>query len=140
MTEQDFRRPVPPDDDREVIEASDRRGEPAMSHIAPVMVALVEAGNRVSVRNQNFGFIPQPHGWSAYLDEPIDFDLIERRFVLPPSIHLDRANDQILRRQRPGLRLRRRRPTPPARSQPSPLRARPRPQALTTRCKTITEP
>ena len=94
MTEQDF--PVPLDDDREVIEASDRRGEPPMSHIAPVMVALVEAGNRVSVRNQNFGFIPQPHGWSAYLDEPIDFDLIERRFVLPPTIHLDRANDQIL--------------------------------------------
>jgi hypothetical protein len=85
-----------PADDREVIEADDRRGEPAMSHLAPVMVALVEAGNRVSVRNQNFGFIPQPHGWSAYLDEPIDFDLIERRFVLPPSIHLDRANDQIL--------------------------------------------
>ena len=94
MTEQHV--PLPPDDDREVIEASDRRGEPAMSHIAPVMVALVEAGNRVSVRNQNFGFIPQPHGWSAYLDEPIDFDLIERRFVLPPTIHLDRANDQIL--------------------------------------------
>jgi len=93
MTEQ---QPGLPDDDREVIEASDRRGEPAMSHIAPVMLALVEAGNRVSVRNQNFGFIPQPHGWSAYLDEPIDFDLIERRFVLPPSIHLDRANDQIL--------------------------------------------
>jgi hypothetical protein len=84
------------DDDREVIEATDRKGEPAMSHLAPVMLALVEAGNRVSRRNENFGFIPQPHGWTAYLDEPIDFDLVEARFVLPPSITLDRENDQIL--------------------------------------------
>jgi hypothetical protein len=90
MTEQQ------PGDDREVIEADDRRGEPAMSHLAPVMVALVEAGNRISRPNQHFGFVPAPHGWSAYLDEPIDFDLLERRFVLPPSITLDRANDQIL--------------------------------------------
>ncbi len=84
------------EDDREVIEATDRKGEPAMSHMAPVMLALVEAGNRVSHRNDNFGFIPQPHGWTAYLDEPIDFDLVERRFVLPPSITLDRENDRIL--------------------------------------------
>ena len=87
---------VPGADDREVIEATDRAGEPAMSHLAPVMVALVQAGNRVSVANEHFGFVPQPHGWSAFLDEPIDFDLIERRFVLPPTIHLDRENDQIL--------------------------------------------
>ena len=84
------------DDDREVIEATDRRGEPPMSHLAPVMVALVEAGNRVSFRNENFGFVPQPHGWSAYLEAPIDFDLIERRFVLPPSIVLDRDGDRIV--------------------------------------------
>jgi len=84
------------DDDREVIDANDRPGEPAMSHLAPMMLALVEAGNRVSRRNENFGFIPAPHGWTALLDEPIDFDLIERRFQLPPSITLDRENDQIL--------------------------------------------
>ena len=82
-------------DDREVIDAHDRPGEPAMSHLAPVMVALVEAGNTVSFRNDNFGFISQPHGWMAYLDKPIDFDLIERRFVLPPSIRLNREADTI---------------------------------------------
>lgn len=82
--------------DREVIEATDRPGEPPMSHLAPVMVSLVEAGNRVSFRNENFGFIPQPHGWSAYLEAPIDFDLIERRFQLPPSIVLDREGDRIV--------------------------------------------
>ena len=83
------------DDDREVIDAQDRPGEPAMSHLAPVMVALVEAGNTVTYRNQNFGFVSQPDGLNAFLDRPIDFDLIERRFVLPPTIHLDRANDEI---------------------------------------------
>ncbi len=81
--------------DREVIDAQDRPGEPAMSHLAPVMVALVEAGNSVTYPNQNFGFVSQQDGWHAYLDQPIDFDLIERRFVLPPTIHLDRAHDQI---------------------------------------------
>ena len=83
------------DDDREVIDAQDRPGEPAMSHLAPVMVALVEAGNTVTYRNQSFGFVSEPDGLNAFLDEPIDFDLIERRFVLPPTIHLDRANDEI---------------------------------------------
>ena len=94
----DEQRPRDGADDREVIEASDRPGEPPMSHLAPVMVALVEAGNRVSFRNENFGFVPQPHGWSAYLEAPIDFDLIERRFVLPPSIVLDRDGDRIVDR------------------------------------------
>ena len=82
-------------DDREVIEAQDRPGEPEMSHLAPVMVALVEAGNTVTYRNQNFGFVSGPDGLNAYLDQPIDFDLVERRFVLPPTIRLDRANDAI---------------------------------------------
>jgi hypothetical protein len=83
------------DDDREVIDAQDRPGEPEMSHLAPVMVALVEAGNTVTYRNQSFGFVSGPDGLNAFLDEPIDFDLIERRFVLPPTIRLDRANDEI---------------------------------------------
>ena len=82
-------------EDREVIDAQDRPGEPPMSHLAPVMVALVEAGNTVTYPNQNFGFRHGPDGLHAWLDKPIDFDLIERRFVLPPTIRLDRANDQI---------------------------------------------
>ena len=86
----------PGDDDREVIESHDRPGEPAMSHLAPVMVALVQAGNKVAYENDHFGFVPQPDGWQAFLTEPIDFDLVERRFVLPPTITLDRENDMIL--------------------------------------------
>ena len=82
-------------DERELIEAQDRPGEPPMSHLAPVMVALVAAGNTVTYPNSNFGFVPQQDGWMAYLDEPIDFDLVEARFVLPPTIHLDREADTI---------------------------------------------
>ena len=92
----DRTQPPVPDDDREVIEATTRQGEPAMAHLAPVMVALVQAGNTVTHRNSHFGFISQPHGWVAYLDEPIDFDLIEARFVLPDTIVLDRDGDRIL--------------------------------------------
>src|SRR4029079_17326974 len=83
------------DDDREVIDAQDRPGEPAMSHLAPVMVALVEAGNTVAHPDQKLGVVSHPDGLNAFLDKPIDFDLIERRFVLPPTIRLDRANDEI---------------------------------------------
>ncbi len=82
-------------DDREVIEPDDRPGEPAMAHISPVMLALVEAGNEVVWRNENFGFVPAPHGWTAELARPIDFDLVERRFVLPDTISLDREGDCI---------------------------------------------
>jgi hypothetical protein len=83
-------------DDREVIEPYARPGEPAMAHLAPLMLALVEGGNRVTYVNENFGFRPVPHGWSAWLEEPIDFGLVTRRFVLPPSIELDPAGDVIL--------------------------------------------
>jgi hypothetical protein len=83
-------------DDREVLEPYPRPGEPAMAHLAPLMLALVEGGNRVTYVNENFGFRPVPHGWSAWLEEPIDFGLVTRRFVLPPSIELDPAGDVIL--------------------------------------------
>ena len=99
------------DDDREVVDAQDLPGEPPVSHLAPVMVPLVAAGNPVTYPQSNFGFVPQQDGWHAYLDHPIDVDLVERRFVLPPTIHLDRDNDH--RRRRVLLaRVRRRRAAP----------------------------
>ena len=82
-------------EDREVIEPVDRPGEPIMAHLAPVMLALVQGGNEVIWRNENFGFVPQPHGWTAELARPIDFDLIEARFELPDTVILDRAGDRI---------------------------------------------
>ena len=81
---------------REVIEAHKRPGEPVMSHLVPVLLALVEAGNEVRYETPYFGFLPQPHGWHCELIGPIDFGLVEARFELPDTIHLDPEHDRIV--------------------------------------------
>ena len=81
---------------REVIEAHRRPGEPVMSHLVPLLVALVEAGNEVRWQSDHFGFLPQPDGWYCELVEPIDFALLESRFALPESIRLEPASDRIV--------------------------------------------
>ncbi len=83
-------------EDREVIEAHNRRGETPMSHLVPVLLALVEAGNEVRYDTEYFGFLPQPHGWYCELIAPIDFDLLAARFELPDTIQPDPENDRIL--------------------------------------------
>ena len=82
--------------DREVIEAQRRPGEPAMSHLVPLLLALVEAGNEVRWQTDHFGFLPQPHGWFCELVEPIDFALVESRFALPKTIRLEPEHDRIV--------------------------------------------
>jgi hypothetical protein len=81
---------------REVIEAHRRPGEPVMSHLVPVLLALVEGGNEVRWQTDYFGFLPQPQGWYCELIEPIDFDLLAARFELPDTIHLDPEHDRIV--------------------------------------------
>jgi hypothetical protein len=83
-------------EDREVIEAHRRPGEPVMSHLVPVLLALVAAGNEVRWQTDDFGFLPQPHGWYCELIEPIDFDLLTDRFELPATIRLDPEHDRIV--------------------------------------------
>ena len=83
-------------DDREVIDAHRRPGEPMMSHLVPVLLALVEAGNEVRWQTDYFGFLPQPHGWLCELIEPIDFALVAARFELPETIQLDPEHDRIV--------------------------------------------
>jgi len=82
-------------EDREVIDSHNRRGETPMSHLVPVLLALVGAGNELRYDTPYFGFLPQPHGWYCELIGPIDFDLLEARFELPDTIHLDREHDLI---------------------------------------------
>ena len=67
-----------------------------MSHLVPLLVALVEAGNEVRWQTEHFGFLPQAHGWFCELVEPIDFDLLSTRFELPGTIHLDPSHDRIV--------------------------------------------
>ena len=83
-------------EDREVIEAHNRRGETPMSHLVPVLLALVEAGNEVRYETPHFGFLPQPSGWYCELIGPIDFDLVAARFELPGTIHVDPEHDRIV--------------------------------------------
>ena len=102
-------------DDREVIEPYTRPGEPAMAHLAPVMLALVEAGNRVTYVNENFGFRPAPHGWSAWLEEPIDFALVDPPVRAPAEHRARPGRRRDPRPREPGRGVRRRRRPPPAR-------------------------
>jgi hypothetical protein len=83
-------------EDREVIEAHRRPGEPVMSHLVPILLALVTAGNEVRWQTEHFGFLPQPDGWFCELIDPIDFGLVESRFELPDSIRLDPEHDRIV--------------------------------------------
>ena len=83
-------------EDREVIEAHKRPGEPVMSHLVPVLLALVGAGNELRYETPYFGFLPQPHGWYCELIGPIDFDLLAARFELPDTIHPDPEHDRII--------------------------------------------
>ena len=83
-------------EDREVIEARRRPGEPVMSHLVPILLALVTAGNEVRWQTEHFGFLPQPDGWFCELIDPIDFGLVESRFELPDSIRLDPERDRIV--------------------------------------------
>ena len=83
-------------EDREVIEAHRRPGEPVMSHLVPVLLVLVEAGNELRYETPYFGFLPQPDGWYCELIGPIDFDLVAARFELPDTIHLDPELDRIV--------------------------------------------
>ena len=83
-------------EDREVIETHRRPGEPVMSHLVPVLLALVEGGNEVRWQTEYFGFLPAPDGWYCELIEPIDFDLLAARFELPDTIHLDPEHDRIV--------------------------------------------
>src|SRR5687768_390971 len=68
-------------EDREVIEAHRRPGEPVMSHLVPVLLALVGAGNEVRWQSEHFGFLPQPDGWFCELLETIHLDLEHDRII-----------------------------------------------------------
>lgn len=49
-------------------------------HFEPIVAALQEAGNEL-VRS----WYPTRDGWEAKFAKPIDWTLIQERFVLPPS-------------------------------------------------------
>ena len=64
-----------------------------MSHLEPIVQALISGGNRPV--NPDWFSLDQD-GWHCLLEGPIDFDLLLNRFEFPSSVNLSRANDAIL--------------------------------------------
>jgi hypothetical protein len=64
-------------------------------HLLPVVDVLVAGGNRV-VRG---GFYKDIDGWRCELADPLDFDLLRKRFRFPESICLAPGRDLVLCRR-----------------------------------------
>jgi hypothetical protein len=75
-------------------------GEVPYAHLKPIVQALIDAGNEPSpppggqVPNR-LGFYQDNHGWRCDLLGPIDFDLLDRKFELPPSLSLNPEANSI---------------------------------------------
>lgn len=64
-----------------------------MSHLEPIIQALIDGGNRPI--NPDWFSLDQD-GWHCLLEQPIDFDLLLNKFEFPSSVNLSRADDAIL--------------------------------------------
>lgn len=62
-------------------------------HLDQLVDVLVLHGN--SIQRGAAKWRSDQGGWYTQLEKPIDFDLIEKVFDLPSSIHLQRAYDSI---------------------------------------------
>jgi hypothetical protein len=82
------------------IVAEPASGEAPYAHLEPIVEALIEAGNEPSppigghVPN-GIGFYQDKDGWRCDLLRPIDFELLHRKFELPPSLCLNPKANSI---------------------------------------------
>ncbi|MCC4225764.1 hypothetical protein LL295_19925 [Vibrio campbellii] len=58
----------------------------------PILELLLETGNEVFT---DYTWSANPTGYLCILKKPIDFDLIESRFVLPKSIHFNKRCGEV---------------------------------------------
>jgi hypothetical protein len=79
-----------------VIEIESRAPDPKVPYenLMPVLRALVAHGNRVV----GTGFRLDPSGWGCLLADPIDFDYLDSRFTVPPTIEFSRKYDTVFDR------------------------------------------
>jgi hypothetical protein len=63
------------------------------SHLEPIVDALLSAGNEIAGPAK---FYLDRDGWRSDLRRPINFRLVEERFVLPPSVLLAKSQGSIL--------------------------------------------
>ena len=76
------------------IAAEPASGEAPYAHLKPIVEALLEAGNEPSPPSgghvpNRLGFYQDKDGWRCDLLRPIDFELLYRKFELPPSLSLN---------------------------------------------------
>jgi len=65
---------------------------PVYSHLDPIVDLLLQGGNLLA-REYRWG--ENRTGYFCFLQKPIDFDLIDATFTLPPSVRLDRDQDGV---------------------------------------------
>jgi hypothetical protein len=65
---------------------------PRYEVLEPVLNFLISHGNELATP---YRWGSNPTGYFAFLKHPIDFELVEAHFDLPPSVMLDRAAGSI---------------------------------------------
>lgn len=70
----------------------DKRSIKPYEHLEPIVDFLLEKGNQLS-RQYRWG--ENRTGYFCFLEEPIDFELIEKEFSLPSYIRFDREGNSI---------------------------------------------
>ncbi|WP_038891723.1 hypothetical protein [Vibrio campbellii] len=75
-----------------MIELTDEVIGPKYKILNPILELLLETGNEVFT---DYTWSANPTGYLCILKKPIDFDLIESRFVLTKSIHLNKRCGEV---------------------------------------------
>ncbi|WHP63856.1 hypothetical protein [Vibrio harveyi] len=75
-----------------MIELTEKVIGPKYRILNPILELLLESGNEVFT---DYTWSSNPTGYLCILKKPIDFDLIESRFVLPKSIHLNKRLGEV---------------------------------------------
>jgi hypothetical protein len=70
----------------------DPSARPVYLHLEPIVQLLLEHGNKLA---HDYRWGENRTGFFCHLTRPIDFELVEASFDLPPSILLNRAGDSI---------------------------------------------
>jgi hypothetical protein len=70
----------------------DPSARPVYSHLEPIVDLLLKEGNELA-RGYRWG--ENRTGYYCFLVKPVDFDLIESTFLLPPNVRLDRDEDSV---------------------------------------------
>lgn len=81
------------------LEPGDPGSPKRYSNLLPVVELLLAHGNRYAEGyEEGFALDPRGGGYICELALPIDFDLLEREVVLPPTITAKRKYDSVLDR------------------------------------------